>query len=366
MSILQKIADIEAEMARTQKNKATNAHLGILKAKLAKLRRELITPKGGGAAAGEGFDVAKTGDARIGFVGFPSVGKSTLLCNLAGVFSEVAAYEFTTLTTVPGVIRYKGAKIQLLDLPGIIEGAKDGKGRGKQVIAVARTCSLILMVLDVMKPLQHKRLLEYELEGFGIRLNKKPPSIGFKRKEKGGINLTTLVPQSELDSDLVKTILAEYKIHNADVTLRYDATSEDLIDVIEGNRVYIPCIYVLNKIDQISIEELDIIYRIPHTVPISAHHKWNFDDLLEKIWEYLNLIRIYTKPKGQLPDYATPIVLNAEKNSIDDLCMKIHKSLQKDFKCALVWGSSAKHNPQRVGRDHIVEDEDVVQVIKKL
>lgn len=60
-----------------------------------------------------GFDVAKTGDARIGFVGFPSVGKSTLLSNLAGVYSEVAAYEFTTLTTVPGCIKYKGAKIQV-------------------------------------------------------------------------------------------------------------------------------------------------------------------------------------------------------------------------------------------------------------
>lgn len=141
-------------MARTQKNKATAHHLGLLKARLAKLRRELITPKGGGGgAAGEGditfsrnshaqsaawrtsthkdfessiklfavlyfsgFDVAKTGDARIGFVGFPSVGKSTLLSNLAGVYSEVAAYEFTTLTTVPGVIRYKGAKIQVHEI----------------------------------------------------------------------------------------------------------------------------------------------------------------------------------------------------------------------------------------------------------
>ena len=62
------------------------------------------------------------------------------------------------------------------------------------------------------------------------------------------------VSQSELDMDLVKTILGEYKIHNADITLRYDASAEDLIDVVEGNRVYIPCIYVLNKIDQISIE----------------------------------------------------------------------------------------------------------------
>jgi len=367
MSILQKISDIEAEMARTQKNKATSGHLGLLKAKLAKLRRELITPKGGGAgAAGEGFDVAKTGDARVGFVGFPSVGKSTLLSNLAGVYSEVAAYEFTTLTTVPGCIKYKGAKVQLLDLPGIIEGAKDGKGRGKQVIAVARTCSLIFIVLDVLKPVGHKKLIEHELEGFGIRLNKVPPQITFRRKEKGGINLQCAVPQSELDLDLVKTILSEYRIHNADILLKYDASTDDLIDVVEGNRAYIPCIYLLNKIDQISIEELDIIYKIPHCVPISAHHKWNFDDLLEKAWEYLNLTRIYTKPKGQLPDYSSPVVLHSEHKTIEDFCNKIHKTILKELKYALVWGSSVKHQPQKVGKEHELEDEDVVQIVKKV
>src|ERR1700722_467030 len=100
-------------MARTQKNKATSYHLGILKAKLAKLRRELLTPKGGGGAGEVGFDVAKTGVARIGFVGFPSVGKSTLMSKLTGTYSEVGEYEFTTLTTVPGIIQYKGAKIQV-------------------------------------------------------------------------------------------------------------------------------------------------------------------------------------------------------------------------------------------------------------
>jgi small GTP-binding protein len=83
--------------------------------------------------------------------------------------------------------------LQLLDLPGIIEGAKDGKGRGRQVIAVARTCSLIFIVLDVLKPLQHKKLIEHELEGFGLRLNKNPPNIVFKRKDKGGVNLQTMV-----------------------------------------------------------------------------------------------------------------------------------------------------------------------------
>lgn len=365
MGVLERITEIENEMNKTQRNKATAKHIGLLKAQLAKLRRELIEPKGGGGGKGEGFDVAKTGDARVGFVGFPSVGKSTLLTNLAGVYSEVAAYEFTTLTTVPGLIKYKGAKIQLLDLPGIIEGAKDGKGRGKQVIAVARTCSLILIVLDVLRPLMHKKILENELEGFGIRLNKQPPNIHFKRKDKGGINLQIMSPNCDLDLDTVKSILGEYKIHNADILIRCDATVDDLIDIIEGNRVYIPCIYCLNKIDQISIEELDVIYKIPHTIPMSAHHKWNFDDLLEKMWSYLKLIRIYTKPKGQLPDYEAPVILSNGLSSVEDFCNRLHRQLLQDFKEALVWGTSVKHNPQKVGKEHILNDEDVVQIVKK-
>lgn len=108
---LQKIADIEAEMNRTQKNKATEGHLGLLKAKLAKLKREVMDgPKGGGGGM-EGFDVKASGDARVGLIGFPSVGKSTLLSKLTGTYSEAAAYEFTTLTCIPGVYNYKGTKI---------------------------------------------------------------------------------------------------------------------------------------------------------------------------------------------------------------------------------------------------------------
>ena len=64
------------------------------------------------------------------------------------------------MTCIPGVIHYNDAKIQLLDLPGIIEGgAKDGKGRGKQVIAAGRTCNLIVIVLDATRPMQHKKII---------------------------------------------------------------------------------------------------------------------------------------------------------------------------------------------------------------
>lgn len=110
--------------------------------KLARLRAQLLEPgPGAGGAAGTGFDVSKSGDARIALVGFPSVGKSTFLSKVTKTKSEVAAYSFTTLTAIPGVLEYGGAEIQVLDLPGIIEGASEGKGRGRQVISAAKVLS---------------------------------------------------------------------------------------------------------------------------------------------------------------------------------------------------------------------------------
>jgi small GTP-binding protein len=127
-----------------------------------------------------------------------------MLTMLTGKESRAAAYEFTTVTCIPGVFSYKGAKFQLLDLPGIIEGAKDNKGRGKQVIGVARTCNLILIVLDAQSPMKHKQIIENELEGFGIRLNKKPPRIKVRKVDKGGIGIIRNTEKLEyLNDDLV-------------------------------------------------------------------------------------------------------------------------------------------------------------------
>ena len=91
----------------------------------------------------------------------------------------------------------------------------------------------------------------------------------------------------------------------------------------------------------------------------------NLDGLLEKIWEYLSLVRVYTKPKGQIPDYSAPVILPSTRCKVEDFCMRIHKSLLNEFKQAIVWGRSVKHNPQKVGKEHQLEDEDVVQIIKR-
>ena len=115
--ILEQIADLEAEYARTQKNKATEYHLGRLKAKLAKLKSEVMagSTKSGGKA-GDGFDVTKSGDTRVGLIGFPSVGKSTLLTTLTGTESLIAAYEFTT-RALGGAARRRSAAAGLQRWP---------------------------------------------------------------------------------------------------------------------------------------------------------------------------------------------------------------------------------------------------------
>jgi len=262
MGVLEKIKEIEAEMERTQKNKATNYHLGTLKAKLAKLRNELLIEQSGGSGGpSEGFDVARLGDARVALMGFPSVGKSTLLGALTGTESEAAAYEFTTLTCIPGTMHYKGSRVQILDLPGIIEGAAHGKGRGREVIACARNADAILMVLDAGKEglNRHREILEKELEMVGIRLNKKPPDVVYRKKTTGGVRFSSTVKLTKLGPDpekLVTQILREYRVVNAEVLAREDISVDELVDVVVGNRAYKPCLYLYNKIDTIVSQQL--------------------------------------------------------------------------------------------------------------
>mmetsp|Transcript_18949 Transcript_18949/g.48840 ORF Transcript_18949/g.48840 Transcript_18949/m.48840 type:complete len:407 (-) Transcript_18949:203-1423(-) len=369
-TLVDRIKEIELEIARTQKNKATTTHLGSLRAKLCKLRRELQEPAGGDkGGAGEGFEVSKSGDARVALIGFPSVGKSTLLSEFTSTKSETAAYEFTTLTCIPGVLNHKGCRIQVLDLPGIIEGASEGKGRGRQVIAVAKSADMVLMVLDASSGhSEHQRmLLERELENCGLRLNKRPPNIYYKRKATGGVSINFTCKAPSITEKDINDVLYEYRIHNAEILVREDLTVDDFCDVIEGNRHYVKCLYVYNKIDMTSIEEVERICSQPHCTVLSTLHKLNYDMFLDKIWEYLELVRVYTKKRGQPPDLSDPLVLTRGRYGItvEAACLQLHKSLVENHDYTFVWGRSVKHSPQRCGLTHALADEDVVQIMQK-
>ncbi len=353
MDLEQQIKRLEEEIKKTPYNKATEHHIGLLKAKLARLREELEKRR---AKKGKGqqYAIRKEGDATVVLVGFPSVGKSTLLNALTGAKSDVGDYDFTTLKPVPGMLEYKGAKIQIVDVPGIIEGASKGRGRGREVLAMVRNADMILIVVDVFN-LHQIDIIKKELYEAGIRLNQKPPEVIIKKKDRGGIKITSTVPLS-LDERTIVEVLKENRIHNADVLIREDITIDRLIDAIMGNRVYVPSLTVVNKIDLYEPENLP-----EDAIPISAEKRINLDLLVEKIYEKLEFIRIYLRPPGGKPDFDEPLIMRRGA-TVADVCRKLHRGMLENFRYAKVWGKSVKFDGQRVGLDHVLEDEDILTI----
>ncbi|OIO26968.1 hypothetical protein AUJ14_00685 [Candidatus Micrarchaeota archaeon CG1_02_55_22] len=360
MGLPEKITEIEAQLAKTQVNKATEHHVGMLKAKLARLKAELASPAKGGGGPSAGFDVKKSGNASVVFIGLPSVGKSTMLNALTGSKSKIAAYAFTTLTCIPGMLHYKGADIQLLDLPGIIAGAKTGRGRGKEVLAVARNADLILLIVDSFDP-HYAAKLASELYGIGIRLDAEPPRMTLHRTDKGGLNIFFDKPNTKMTQKTFEAILNEYGYFSANVIVHEDISADQLIDFLVDTRRYIPSLIVLNKIDLLKKNVLAKLDLGDEFVGISAQKNRGIDELKEAIYRKLRLIRVYTKSRHEGVDDDVPLMVR-EGSTIEQACVGLHRDLAENFKYAFVWGPSAKFPGQRAGRDHKLKDGDTFYV----
>jgi len=363
-SVEKQIKDIEDEIFKTQKNKATEHHIGKLKAKLAQLR-DILEKRRSGGAKGKGFAIKKSGDATAGLIGFPSIGKSTLLNQMTDAKSRVGEYDFTTIDAIPGMMKYNGAKIQIFDLPGLIAGASEGKGRGREVISAVRNVDLILFMIDA----QHHDNIEFmnqELYKAGMRLNQEKPDIVIKKTNKGGINVTSTIKLTYMDESLIKTISSEYLI-NADIVVRENITEDQLIDIFSDNRIYVPVIVVINKIDLVSEKELQrkintIKQRGWKVVAISARDGIGINKLKEMMFSELKFIRVYMKPVGKQADFNTPLILKYG-STIENACLKLHRDFKRKFRYASISGPSAKHDVQKVGLDHVLQDGDVLTIV---
>ena len=363
-TIEEQIKEIEDELGRTQYNKKTQHHIGKLKAKMARLKDDLELRRSKGPKGG-GYAVKKSGHATVALVGFPSVGKSTLLNKLTNAQSEVAAYKFTTLTVVPGAMEYRGAKIQILDLPGLIKDAHKGKGRGKEVLSVVRSADLILLMIDVFET--NIQVLVEELKTANLRLNQRAPDVVISKKNRGGITVNFTSKQSTLDEELVADMLNEYGFINADIVIREDIVEDELIDYISGNRLYIPAIAAINKIDLVTPAYLKAIQKkLPgyKLVPISAENEVGLDELKDELFDALKFIRIYMKPQGKEADMVEPLVIK-DGSDIGTICDSIHRDFRKNFRYAMVWGKSARFPGQIVGLEHKVKDKDIVTIVVK-
>ncbi|MFX1295331.1 MAG: OBG GTPase family GTP-binding protein [Promethearchaeota archaeon] len=378
VSLDERITELKDRLKQTTPNKATMRSICQIKAQIAKLERkrtDYIFESISKAAGGDGFDVKKTGDSNVALIGFPSVGKSTLLNKLTNASSKIAAYEFTTLDAIPGLMEYKHARIMIIDLPGIIKGASKGKGLGRRILAVAKTSNLIIIMLDIWNQpyLQYHMILE-ELYNIGIRLDRFPPLISVSYLKSGGIALNSTVPLTDVNLEIVQEICREFRIINAQIICHQNITPDDLIDHLSGNCVYIPTLIVCNKMDISTIEQEKFLEKLEsegrQIIRISAETGINLELLKENIFKKLDLIRIYLKPKGCKADIIEPLIVPRGAD-VRFVAGKIHRDFVNRFRYAFVQHAT-KHDDDllptvqkrkwKVGLDYILHDFDVLQI----
>ncbi len=350
--IINRIEKLREEIRKTPYHKGTEHHIGKLRAKIARLKDEIKNKEEKkSSGSGKGYGVKKQGDATCVLIGPPSVGKSTLLNALTGAKSKIGDYAFTTLDVVPGMFKYQGAQIQLLDVPGLIIGAAEGKGDGKQIISVARNTDLIILLTDVHR-LQWLKKAEVELYQAGVRLDIDEPEIKVEKLASGGISV--IYPFKNIEKLTIIEVAKELGYKNAKIIIKERLNSLDrLIDGLCSDRVFLPSLSVVNKIDLKKIDS-------PQLITISAQKRTGTDQLKKAIWNKLNLIRVYLKEnKNNEPNFKQPLIMR-QGDVVKDAIKAVSEELYNQIDEVLIWGEKAKHPGQVVSLNQPLFDEAVL------
>ena len=349
------------------KHKGTEKMQLQIKRNLSKLKKEVEKEKElkKGGSGGTSFFVRKEGAAQVALAGLPNSGKSTILNKLTGRDVDIGHYAFTTVKPTPAMLQYKDIQIQLVDMPGLIEGVSLGKGMGGPLISAIRAVDVIVIIVDLsVDPLKDLELILRELEAKGLRINKKVPNIEIQKLPTGGIEIIGENFLVGCNSQDVKKVLQEERVHNAIITIKEPVTLTDIFEVLDSSLEYKKAIIVGTKGDlpgsKEGLQKLESNVTNFKIIPVSAINNVNLDILPAEIFSILDIIRVYTRsPGGQIDNEAMPMKINS---TALDAAKKVHKNLYKNFKFARVWGESAKFDGQRVGPEHVLRDGDIIEI----
>jgi len=358
----ERLQSLEKMLSTIPKHKGTEKMVLQIKRKIAKIKKE-IEQKEAKKGGGKGFNIRKEGAAQIVLVGPPNAGKSSILKMLTNADVAVGAYAFTTLELTPGMLKINDIQIQLVEVPGLIQGVSMGKGMGLQLLSSVRSADALVLVIDASnEPMKQMKVTLDELEAGGIKVNRRRPDIDIKKRVVGGIEI---VGKDHIKADLkdVKEILIDFRISSGLLVVREDVDLADIQEALDYSTTYKKGFVVLNKFDMADpaiLEKMKKKYPAFSFYPASTVHKSGFKEISEKVYQIADIKRIFTKSPGEDPAY--PPVAMAMDATVKDVAKKVHKTIAKNFKYARVWGSSVKFGGQRVGEDHIPGDGDTVEI----
>lgn len=302
-----KIVALEEMMSTIPKHKGTDKLRAELRRKISKLKIDQQKKKGAGRHESE-FHIDKEGAGRVIITGAANVGKSSILAALTHATPVISEAPYSTWTPLPGMMMIEDFQVQLIDTPPLSqEHAKP------ELFDLIRSADLILIVVD--------------LQG---------------------------TPFQQLEDSL--KLLNEHKI----IPKQRQSESVD-----ERRIQFIPVLVVVNKDDNDHFDEDFIVFKelleikLP-LVPISVINKRNFENIKNRIFESLEIIRIYSKPPGKEADMTKPFIIK-KGSTLEEFAGKVHHDFLQKLKTARVWGSNV-YDGQLVGREHFLHDKDIVEL----
>ncbi len=350
-----KLAALLEMQSAAPKHKGSENLRAEISKKIANLRREIEKQKEQQAKKGAGisFNVKKEGAGQIVLIGLPNSGKSTILKALTGISVEIAPYEFTTTKPEIGMMNYKGALVQLVEVPAIIEGSAEGKANGTQFLSVVRNADAVALVLDAENIEAEFVVLKSELLKAKIRLNEKKPEIRIEQGEQKGISIAGK-NFLKMPVDKLEQLLKSLGFHKASVVLNEELKSADkILQVLDDGIVYKRAVAILNK-KKVGAQVQEIKFNS------IIFEQGQTEYLKEKLFGLLGKIIIYTKKPGSEADFNEPLVL-AKGTTVEAVAGMLHKDFARNLKYVKVWGST-KFEGQRVSKDYALQAFDIIEI----
>jgi len=359
----EKLAALQEFLSAVPKHKGTENLVLWARRRMAVLREEIEERKrrrGGGYS----FFVEKEGAAQMVLLGPPNSGKSSVLARLTNAKPLIASYPYTTVKPQPGMLTYKDVQIQLIDTPALSE---EGGGLNSRIIGLARNADGIIIVVGLDESfLEQYRLVVRKLEEANIVVRRPKGRVVVERMRGAG-DIKVIVSGRMIGYTVsdVKALLRSYRVYSALVRIYGETTLDDVEKAIFENTSYKPTIILANKADlpgsAIRFKRLrEEAPPVIPVIPVSALRNKGFEVVGEAIFNVLGLIRVYTKqPNGEVAD--RPLVLR-QGATVLDVARAVHSRLVRNFRFAKIWGPSAKYPGERVGMDHVVMDEDIVEI----
>jgi len=365
----ERIEKLERFISLIPKHKSSEKMVALYRHRLTVLRRELEERKARRRAGtgGPTYCLPKEGAGQVVLVGLTNSGKSALLNRLTGAKAKVDGYEFTTQLPAPGILKYEGTDIQIVEMPALFEGAEDSS-IGRQILGAIRNADLIALTVDLSRPpISQVDFLVTLLERAHIKLNRNPPPIRFTKTGSGGLQI---IGQTNFQGEpqLIRELLRTRRIHNCSIHFRGPATLEDLIEVIDGRTRYARAIIIATKGDaensSTHYKELCKRYgeRFP-IYPVSVMKDRGIEEAARGIFVGLEVIRIYTrKSDGETSD--RPLILPKDA-TVADLAERLHSDFLKRFRYAVIYRENSPFKRKKVGLNFPLQDGDTVQIFVK-